>query len=655
MSATLDVDVIKDWFNAPHFHAPGNVHDNEITYAPKPVPLRGVVSEVSRQVITFTQDPNAQNILVFLPGVREIEDVHTELMKQTNVRISKLHGQVPLAEQSRILGMPHQQIVLATNIAETSLTIPHVNRVVDAGWRREARYVESWTSQALFTSRITLFSAQQRAGRANRTTAGKVYRLWTKYEQVQFAEQDQPEIQTSNLDRLYLECLAWGCAPNALSWLTSPPENRLQDSKHRLMSLGALKTSGLTDTAKDWHLTALSPRGNAVLSDIACASEEDRASIAYLLPLLDGERAPNRHLTNVQARLSSLPKRHSYTKTVELLSKKLRLPKDFSAPSPILSKAVLESILIGFPERLGRLRNSDSKLYLMSNGTGGRLHASIATERSEFVLALSVGGQKSAEMTIFDVLPVQRSWIPFAKRTDVFFSDDDQKVVCRKRQGFGALIVSEQPDRLPNDPDRIAACLADAALLSPQKAFKASDALAQLSLRVQYANQQNAAPPLAAPFNGLDMDHRWEELLEICAGQTSFADLQRVDLANHYLSRLSYAHRQQLDERAPTQLTLSNGQTQKVTYTKAHGPTLSTRFEWLFGVPSTPQINHQPVMLELLAPNMRPIQLTRDLESFWTKGYPDVKRTLRGRYPKHPWPDDPLTAPPGVGRRRKRS
>ena len=551
--------------------------------------------------------------------------------------------------------MPHQQIVLATNIAETSLTIPNVTRVVDAGWRRESRYVESWASQALFTSRITLFSARQRAGRANRMAAGRVYRLWTEYEQVQFAEQDHPDIQTSNLDRLYLECLAWGCVPNALSWLTPPPEKRLRDSKHRLMSLGALETSGLTDTAKDWHLTALSPRGNAVLSAIASASETDRASIAYLLPLLDGERAPNRHLTSIQARLSSLPKRHSYTKMVESLGKKLGLPKGFSAPSTILSKTVLASILVGFPERLGRQRARDAEHYLMANGTGGRLHTSIAAERSEFVLALSVGGQKSAEMTIFDVLSVQQSWIPFAKRTNVFFSDDDQKVVCRKRHGFGALILSEQPARLPDEPDRIAACLAEAAMLSPQKAFRVSDALAQLSIRVQYANQQPPAQPLAVPFNGTDMDNRWDELLQICDGHTSFAGLQRVDLAGHYLSRLSYAHRQQLDTHAPTELTLTNGQTQKVTYTKAHGPTLSTRFEWLFGVATTPQVNHQPVMLELLAPNMRPIQLTRDLESFWATGYPDVKRTLRGRYPKHPWPDDPLTASPGVGRRRKKS
>ena len=655
MSATLDVRQLCHWFAAEHFHASGTVYANEILHVEHPIERPNLPLATSKHILKLTRDPASRNILAFLPGRREIEATKRALEGKTNLTVSVLHGQLSLAAQSKVLNNPEQQIVLSTNIAETSLTIPNVNRVVDSGWQRAARFVESWASTALFTSRITQFSAEQRAGRANRTSNGVVHRLWTKYEQMQIAQEDLPEIRTANLERFYLECLSWGCPPTELNWLTPPPPKSLFNATTLLTTIGAVGADGrMTDQAKTWHTTALSPRANAVLAAAVKLPLEDRIRVAFLLPVLDGERLPTDRHRSLRERFEGLSTRHNYTKVIETIGRRLNLPLRLTPPTPILSEVTLGAILAGFPERLGARRSEHSNLFLMASGTGARIPADLQLNGAEFVLALSVGGPKASELTIFDGVAVERSQIPFTHEDALFFSEAEQKVVCRNRHAFRALVLNERPRPLPNQPKDIAQCLAQAASQKPLKAFSTSTALEMLCRRVEHANAVQISPVLPTPFDGMDATEHWKAICTLCTGLSSFAQLARIDLVSFYLDSLSYELKQTLERLSPQTLALSNGQKLKVDYSKAHGPTLSTRFEWLFGIEETPTLHGQPLMLELLAPNLRPIQMTRDLASFWVNGYPEVRRTLRGRYPKHPWPDDPLSTNPGVGRRRKK-
>ena len=653
MSATLDVQGLQDWFGGPWFHAPGRIYENEIIHATDPIDRNEITRELVRQAHVFGADPNARNIVAFLPGRREIENAYDLLQGNLHFPVSKLHGQLSLAEQSRVLSNGEKHFVLATNIAETSLTIPGVNRIIDTGWRREARYVESWAAQALFTSRITEFSAKQRAGRANRLSDGRVFRLWTQYEQNQLRPSDLPEIRTANLEQLYMECLFWGCHPLSLDWLTPPLASQIQSAERTLRSIGVLDNKNNPSFVKGHSIGQFGPRANAVMSFLSQEPIHERMRVATLLPMLDGERPPRKHFGLKGHALDNLPSSHPYTKSVRLIEKRLNIVDSKLIMPPLLSARSLQALLLGYPERLAKRRDKNGSTFLMANGTGARLHPSVEYKKCTYVLALSVGGQKASDLTIFDALPVEESWVPAKSIDEVFFSEADQKVIGRRRQMFGAIIMQDQAIKLPSKPDQIADTLADAAIKSPEQAFEQTAKLQQLCQRVAYANRQNLVETLPLPFNGIDTHEHGVFIVSLCYGHHSFHSLRQIDLSAAYLSSLPYPKQKQLDEVAPTALTLSNGKCLPVTYKQTHGPTLSTRFEWLFGVTTTPLLNHQPVMLELLAPNMRPVQLTRDLASFWSTGYPAVRSDLRGRYPKHPWPEDPSSAEPGLGRRRK--
>lgn len=654
MSATLDTVKLSDWCQAPHFHAPGLIFPNEIIYTASSVSMSELTAKTTAQALTVLKDPETKNCLVFLPSVRLIHAVHRALAQRTKVRISLLYGQQSLTAQSDVLSTQGQHLILATNIAETSLTIPGVNRVIDTGWRREARYVRPWVSNALFDTRIAKFSARQRAGRANRNGPGKVYRLWTEYEYQGMVSEDLPQISTTNLEQLYLECLYWGAQPKSLNWLTQPPEVALDDARRLLVRLGALEGDKLSPAGHSWHKSQLSPRGQKVLALARDLGHDDKLRIAYILPLMDGERLPSKTDGPLEHRLKSLGSQHAYLKTVKRIAGQLSLrANDVKCPHTLFNQPVLESLLAGFPERLAQQRPDSRKLYLMGNGCGAKIHARLDTSAPKYCLALSVGGVKTTELTLFDVAECEIQWIPTQQRDDLYFARSEEKVVCRRRTVFGQLVLSDTSAQLTKDTDAVTACLVDAVLDSSTPVFTQTDKFDQLCARIKLINQSRHSVDLPIPLGrpGAPMDR--DELRGLCSGKRSFQQLSRVDLCAHYLGALSYHQRHDLDRLTPPMIQIENGQSLKLRYDLELGPVLSTRFEWLFGVTQTPHILDAPVLLELLAPNMRPIQVTRDLKSFWSTGYPEVRKTLRGRYPKHPWPQDPVTAGPGVGRRKR--
>jgi ATP-dependent helicase HrpB len=654
MSATLDTVKLSDWCQAPHFHAPGLIFPNEIHNSASSVAMSELTKKTTAQALRVLKDPETKNCLVFLPSVRLIHAVHRALTQHTEVRISLLYGQQSLTAQAEVLNTRTQHLILATNIAETSLTIPGVNRVIDTGWRREARYVRPWVSNALFDTRITKFSARQRAGRANRNGPGKVYQLWTKHEDQGMASEDLPQIATTNLEQLYLECLYWGAQPEDLNWLTHPPEVALKDAKRLLVDLGALNDGKLSLAAQSWHKGQVSPRGQKVLEFARDLSHQDKIRVAFILPLMDGEKLPAKSGEPIEQRLKSLGAQHAYSKTVQRIAAQLSLPKTgLKCPSNLLNQAVSRCLIAGFPERIGQQRPDSHQLYLMANGCGAKIHSRLSMNAPKYCIALSVGGVKTTELTLFDVMECAFDWIPSVQRDDLYFASTEKKVVCRRRLVFGQLVLAENPTQLPKDNEAVTECLIDAVLASATSVFAQTDKFAQLCARVKLIHQSAHSVELPVPVGQVGSPMNRDDLMSLCTDKRSFQQLNQVNLCTHYLGALSYHQRQALDQLTPLELSLGNGQSIKLRYETEQGAIMSTRFEWLFGINETPKILNRPVLLELLAPNMRPIQVTRDLASFWSTGYPEVRKTLRGRYPKHPWPEDPLTAKPGVGRRKR--
>ena len=317
-----------------------------------------------------------------------------------------------------------------------------------------------------------------------------------------------------------------------------------------------------------------------------------------------------------------------------------------------MNHTVLKALLTGFPERLAQRRETHSRSYLMASGCGGKIHAKASLPAPEYGFALSVGGVKTTELTLFELLDVQSDWIPSTPQNALYFSEPEARVICRQRLVFEQLVLEETSAQLPDDVQAITRCLVNAVVSTSLPVFTRTAAFDSLCVRIHLVQNARDTIDLPSPLmlDGTPADHKALELL--CAHKRSFGELAKIDLHAEYINQLSYHQKAALDRIAPTSIKLSNGQIVKVRYDREQGATISTRFEWLFGVLETPLIGGKPALLELLAPNMRPIQMTRDLESFWKNGYPDVRKSLRGRYPKHPWPEDPTTAPPGVGRRR---
>lgn len=651
MSATLNADQLSEHMDAPHLHIPAEVYSNEITYVDTTVHLEKTAPHVSKAVLSMLGDVDSQQILVFLPGLKEIRAVASALAHQTSIRIAILHGRQTPHEQNEVTQFTGEQIILATNVAETSITLPCVNRVVDSGWHRIGRYQEGWTTTALFTQRVSRFSAIQRAGRANRMGPGKTIRLWTQAEDLGLVESDAPGILRDNLDRLYLDALAWGALPESLKWLTPPEVGPLTACRTRLVAIGAINKSGLTSAGRRWQRSSYGPKLSKVLEQMGELSDEEFKPLLWLIPLLDGESVPGKPHEHLLEKIQNLPPRHRYRQSVRRFSKRLNRLQPPPPTSLELEKNAVAALLAGFPERLAQRRSSKTLQYKLQNGTGAHLSGNHGSANSAFIFALNLGGIKAKEATIFEFITVKRDAVPFTESTKLFFNPQNGRVAHLVQMSFGALSTDERPQPLPDEPELIAKCLAEGIAAQLETAFTFDIEYQQLLARLCFAREHGChLPTLLAPEPQSVPD---KALINLCYGRKSVKELRDIPLAKTYLGSLTYHESQALERYAPEHLELENGVKRRLTYTLDHGPVLSCRFEWLFGMSNSPTLNGHPIRLELLAPNMRPVQVTTDLPSFWASGYPQIRKDMRGRYPKHPWPEDPIKARPGTSRRKK--
>jgi ATP-dependent helicase HrpB len=694
MSATMDAEPVAKFLgDAPIVRVEGRSFPVEIHYRGTETGNWGVaLARAIEEAVAI--DPTPGDILGFLPGVGEIQRAARELApwaSRAGVVVLPLHGSLSSEEQDAALRPnARRKVVLATNIAETSLTIDGVTTVVDSGVARYASYDPEKGLDRLTLGAISRASADQRAGRAGRTAPGRCIRLWTEREHRGFAASDVPEIRRVDLASTVLALHAWGHAdPERFGWFEAPEAGALEAADRLLVDLGALDGPGGTITSLGRRLLDLPvhPRLARLLIE---ASErgflQEGAALAALLSekdflnrSFDRNARPEVHASSdVLIRLDRLDEaervnfspalrdrgidpndaRQVSRVRLNLLRIGRRLPG--ANPREPGEDELLQLILLAYPDRVVRRRGGDGSTGVMVGGRGVRLDQASVVRESEFFLGLDPwedrrGGTLEARVKIASAIKVEwlEEFFPEALRRErsVQFDEGRGRVVGVSTLSYRDLMLREDRNA-PVDPKLAGEALALA--LAPRgRDFFEKDEATNLWLA-----RFDLAARVLPEFDWPTFDPAaWSELIALaCLGKKSAEEVSGGALLAILKGRLSYAQNQRLDNQVPEALAVPSGNRIKLTYLAGSPPVLAVRLQELFGWPETPRIaaGRVPVLLHLLGPNYRPVQITDDLASFWANAYFQVRKDLRARYPKHSWPDDPLKAPAESrgGRRR---
>jgi len=684
MSATLDCGPVSDLLGgAPTITCEGRMFPVETRYLDQPVSghLDVAVTQIVRRALAQEQG----SLLVFLPGMAEIRRVERKLLDAhlgPTIQIAPLHGDLPQNAQDSAIAPSApgtRKVVLATSIAETSLTIDGVRIVVDAGLLRVPRFDPRSGLARLETIRVTQDSAEQRRGRAGRLEPGICYRLWTEREQASLTARRPPEMLDADLTPLVLELAVWGASdPSNLSWLTMPPPGSIAQAKDLLARLGALDASGhVTPHGKQMAELPLHPRlshmllkaGRLHLTALAC-------DIAALLSERDVLRGPSGwRNADLRLRLDVLQGQfdHAAGATVDRIacqrvkrttdlwrqqlgrSTKTTRPhshQDLDDVGPLLALA--------YPDRIAQRQKGTDARYVLTNGRGA-LFANPDPLAAEpyLVVAELDGGAQWARIDLvapIALADIENLYADAISEVEAVEWDEQADVVRASRQRrLGALVLSERALSKP-DPSLISKALLQGIRRASLPALDWTPELRQWRARVQFLRRVEGA------------DSRWPDLSDealmrtvdewlgpYLQGITTLDRVKRLDLSTPLHALLDWEQLRQLDRQAPTHLTVPSGSKIRVEYDTPDFPTLAVRLQEMFGCKETPRVANGkvPVMVHLLSPAKRPVQVTRDLASFWANTYQDVRKELRGRYPKHHWPENPLTAPPTARTKRR--
>jgi ATP-dependent helicase HrpB len=613
MSATLDAGRVSAFLDdCPVVDVPGTLYPLDIRFMPSTTlveAVRTVVSESRGQV------------LCFLPGAPEIERAAAQLgagAAASSFEIVQLHGSLsPDAQDAAVADVDRRRVILATNIAETSLTVPGVHAVVDSGQHKVARYDPNRAIDSLELERIPLDSADQRAGRAARLGPGLALRLWDRADRLR--PHREAEIHRVDLSGTVLDVLAWGGDPRALEWFEAPSPDALDAAVALLERLGATSGVRLTALGRRMQRLPIHPRLSRILLEAAGA--RDAALACALLSERQPSTRPMAAPPSTSSDLLSLIDRGVPASSARLATVLQRLVPDGSS-LPAGDDGLRRALLRGYPDRVARRRANGSPRFLLASGHGGVLGSESAVRDAEFIVALDVVAGKrgdGSEARIRMASAVEADWLqPTEVRVDHVL-DDRGVVRATTRDCYDALVLSEQP--VVPDPDQSARLLTAAFL-----AREPGAADAQLLRRMRFAGLPCDVPSLVARAS---------------EGRRALGEIVLADA-------LTWQTKQQLDRLAPESIAIPSGRSATLVYEDDGSVSASVKLQELFGLADTPRIGPraEPVVFVLLAPNGRPVQTTRDLRSFWERTYHDVRKELRGRYPKHPWPEDPWTAEP---------
>jgi len=618
MSATLDARAIAAFLDdCPVIEIPGRLHPLEISYAPH---------EPLAQAVADMLSATTGQVLCFLPGAPEIRRAIGEIdraLGSGDIETVPLHGSLDAEEQDRAIEPARtRRVIVATNIAETSLTVPGVTAVVDTGLQKVVRYDPARAIDSLETERIARDSADQRAGRAGRVAPGAVRRLWDERDRLRPVR--EAEILRVDLSGLVLDVLAWGGDPDDIQWLEPPPPESLEAAFALLGRLGAVDGRRLTDLGGRLRGLPLHPRLGRILLDARGAREAARVCAL----LSERHYLPPRSETTTSDLLSALDEWERMPAHVRRAAEEIESLG--SRVSPLGSRALArrptekefrKAVLSGYPDRVAKRREPGSARVVLASGHGAVVASESGVRSGEFLVAIDVqAGARglASEARIRIASRVERDWLsPTGTRTVHRFDAENGSVKAFRQEVYDELVLDER--QIEPDDKETAGLLVAAKL--EQGLTEAED---RLICRLRFA--------------GFDVNV--EDLVRrAVAGARSLGD---IDLAGHVPpDRL-----RQLDRLAPKRIGVPSGRRVPLEYRDDGAVAASVKLQELFGLAETPRVGAraEPVLLELLAPNGRPVQVTRDLRSFWDRGYPEVRKQLRGRYPKHPWPEDPWTA-----------
>lgn len=660
MSATLDPAPVAAFLDGVVVEAPGRSYPVEIQHV-----RRGSDRPVGQQVASAVRrvlDEEARgHVLAFLPGVREIEEARRDLMASGVPNVLPLHGRLSGREQDRVFsGDQARKVVLATNIAETSVTLDGVAAVVDSGLARAPAWDPAAGATRLELREISRASAEQRAGRAGRTGPGRCLRLWTEAEHRGRRPRDPPALHRSDLAGVLLQILAWSGDPEGVAWFKPPPPSEVERATALLAALGATEGGGLTAIGRALATLPLPPRLGRMLIE---GTRHGIAATAATAAALIAERDPWPRTPPGEAdflrddlggRLAAFAAweagqgsgdRRALAEVQRVRDQLLRLCARLPSLDPPVAAtpALPASLLAAFPDRVAQ-RRGDRERLLTAGGSGARLARDSKVDAPLLLALVLQGGRRGQEPLVRMATPLQEDWLPVERVAAAVWDPEKQAVVARTEDRVGALVLrSRTGGKLP---PAAAALLCEQALLDPERALQPSAEAAGLLDRWRFVAAQGRGELPEPPT--------WAELLPgLCLGRRSFAELRSADLKEALLATLPWPQRQQLLALAPASLTVPSGRSVRLDYS-GPAPVLAARIQQLFGWAETPRVCGVPVTVHLLAPNGRPQQVTADLASFWATGYPEVRKELRGRYPKHPWPEDPTTAPATDRARRRR-
>jgi ATP-dependent helicase HrpB len=610
MSATLDAsDVAAFLDDCPVVTVPGRLYPLTIDYRPgQPVPT--AAGEILQE--------SAGNLLVFLSGAGEITRALVDVARVIpGVDVLPLHGSLSADEQDRaVTPSANRRIILATNIAETSLTVAGVSAVIDSGYQKVARFDPDRGIDSLELERIPADSAEQRSGRAGRLGPGRVRRLWDRADRLR--PHGEPEIHRVDLSDTLLDILAWGGDPRSFEWFDAPDAARVDAALALLTQLGAVRDGKVTTLGTRMKRLPLHPRLSRMLLESGGAPE-----IALAAALLSERHVLPRHPeTTVSDLLSAVDERTAIAPHVREIARRIGdLAGDRDTSSRRIDERLfLRSILAGYPDRVARRREQGTPRFLMASGHGAVLGRESGVRDAEFVVAIDAqAGRRgeSSEALIRIASAIDPEWL---QQTDIRLEHEivNGRVRATERSYYGAIVLVERP-AVP-DPLDAAALLADA-----YRSRGWRDADWQLLRRLRFAQ--------------IDLDP-YSVLSRAAQGKRA---LDEIDLRDG----LEWSTSRQLERGAPEALPVPSGRTATLEYHEDGSVTAAVKLQELFGLAESPRLGprQEPVVFELLAPNGRPVQKTRDLRSFWNSTYQEVRKELRGRYPRHPWPDDPWTAP----------
>ncbi|EPQ6908888.1 ATP-dependent helicase HrpB [Citrobacter freundii] len=647
MSATLDNGRLQQLLpDAPMIISEGRTFPVERRYQPLAAHLRfdEAVAIATAELLRH----ESGSLLLFLPGVGEILRVQEQLATRVggDVVLCPLYGALTLAEQRlAILPAPQgkRKVVLATNIAETSLTIEGIRLVVDCAQERVARYDARTGLTRLITQRISQASMTQRAGRAGRLEPGICLHLLAKEQAERAAAQGEPEILQSDLSGLLMELLQWGCTdPEQLNWLDTPPAINLQAAKRLLQMLGAFEGDRLSARGQKMAALGNDPRLAAML--VSANNDDETATAAKLAAIL--EEPPRGGSTDLAVAFSR--NQPAWQQRSQQLLKRLNV----RSGQP--DSALLPSLLAqAFADRIARRRGQEGR-YQLANGMGAMLDADDALGRHEWLIApLLLQGSASPDARILLALPLDIEALMQAcpellQQSDTIEWDETQGTLkALRRSRIGQLTVKVQPLAKPSEEELHQAMLngiRDKGL----SVLNWTPEAEQFRLRLQCAAiwLPEYDWPAVDEDSLLATLERW--LLPHMSGVHSLRALKAVNVGQALRGLLDWSMLQRLDSELPAHYTVPTGSRIAIRYHEDNPPALAVRMQEMFGEANTPTIaqGRVPLVLELLSPAQRPLQITRDLSAFWQGSYREVQKEMKGRYPKHVWPDDPANTAP---------